>query len=74
MINYDLDQQQKAAQFEGTEQAYLDGMTDGSHGYPLRFKRMHNTAYIKGYCKGIAQWAAELERREQENYNQPAGF
>lgn len=53
---------------------YLAGFSDGSHGYPLRLKFIHNTAYIKGYCKGIAEWAAELERREQENYNQPAGF
>ena len=72
MINYDLDQQQKAAQFQGNEQAFLDGMTDGSHGYPLRFKRMHDTAYIKGYASGIAQWATELERREQENYGDSA--
>lgn len=68
MVNYDLDQQQKSAQEQGIEQAYLDGLTDGSHGYPIRLKRMHDVAYIKGYCAGIAQWAAELERREQENY------
>lgn len=68
MINYDLDQQQKDIQQQGTEQAYLDGLTDGSHGYPLLLKRMHDLAYIKGYVIGITQWATELERREQENY------
>lgn len=53
---------------------YLTGFTDGSHGYPLRLKSIHNTAYIKGYSKGIAEWAAELERREQENYGRSMGF
>jgi len=53
---------------------YLAGFTDGSQGYPLRLKFIHNTAYIKGYCKGIAGWATELERREQENYGQAEGF
>jgi len=72
MINYDLDQQQKLVQEEGIGQAYLDGVTDGSHGYPLRLKRIHDIAYIKGYCQGINQWATELERREQENYAQSA--
>ena len=62
MINYDLDLD------------YLAGFNDGSHAYPVRLKLMHNTAYIKGYCKGIAQWAAELERREEENYGQSVGF
>lgn len=68
MINYDLDQQQKSAQ----EQAQLDlnllGITDGSHGYPLQIKFMHESAYINGYVIGISQWAQELERREQENW------
>jgi hypothetical protein len=68
MIYDTIDQQQKDIQQQGTEQAYLEGMTDGSHGYPLRLKRMHDTAYIKGYVIGITKWAAELERREQENY------
>jgi hypothetical protein len=63
---YDLDQDLNTD--------YLAGFSDGSHGYPLRLKLMHNTAYIKGYCKGISQWAAELERREIENYGQSAGF
>lgn len=62
MINYDLNLD------------YLAGFRDGSRAYPVRLKLMHNKAYIKGYCKGIAEWATELERREQENYNQPAGF
>ena len=68
MINYDADSKQKAAQEQGIEQAYLDGLTDGSHGLPLKLKRMHDTAYINGYVIGISQWAQELERREQENY------
>ncbi len=66
MIDYDLNLDQDIN--------YLAGITDGSHGYPLRLKLMHNTAYIKGYCKGINQWCAELERREQENYGQSVGF
>ena len=69
---YQIDQQQKDAQQQGIEQAYLEGVTDGSHGYPIRLKRMHDTAYIKGYVVGISQWAQELERREIENYGDSA--
>lgn len=56
------------------DQAYLTGLSDGSHGYPIRLKRIHDTAYIKGYAQGINHWATELERREQENYGQSVGF
>lgn len=68
MINYDIDQRQKDLQAQGNQESHIAGCSDGSLGLPLRIKFMHDTAYIKGYVIGISQWAAELERREQENY------
>lgn len=63
---YQIDQkdQQQQAQFN----LNLLGITDGSHGYPLQIKYMHDSAYLNGYVIGISQWAQEIERREQENY------
>ena len=70
MIPDDIDQQQKAQQLEGAENRRIEGFTDGSYGYPLQIKYMHNLTYIEGYAIGICQWKDELERRERENFEQ----
>ena len=64
MIPYHIDQQQKAQQLEGTQDREIEGITDGSHAYPLQVKYIHDLTYIKGYVMGISQWATELQDRK----------
>lgn len=64
---YEIDELQVNLQ-ESYEEHHLKGFTDGSHGYPLQIKHMHELTYLRGYAIGITQWIKELERREQENY------
>ncbi|NEP56923.1 MAG: hypothetical protein F6K31_07835 [Symploca sp. SIO2G7] len=48
-------------------EAYIDGLTDGSHGYPFNLKFMHHFEYMSGYVEGLIKWRDELLRREQTN-------
>ncbi|NEP00865.1 MAG: hypothetical protein F6K58_19810 [Symploca sp. SIO2E9] len=68
MIPYDIDQHNKEVQEQGRIDLEVEGLTDGSHGYPLTIKYMHDLTYISAYVIGITRWKDELERRERENY------
>ncbi len=63
MINHTRNQQPK----NPAHASYLTGIADGSKGFPLQIKFMHNCDYINGYILGLGQWATELEQQEQES-------
>ena len=46
---------------------YLEGITDGSHGFPFPLKNIHNRSYMLGYLEGLKKWCDELYQREQKN-------